>query len=160
MLGTAAPVAAEAIHAITRQRLVSRIDAAIDEANAIPGVGGTRAWAIRRIRRGRIATVEINVVEVVLAIRIELAQTFEAAAGIPSFGRLQHGDPDAELGELPRPPLDELLLQRARQRLRRDVDGDDFRAHHEIAARIAIELGAMLVEQLPGTQCARGRELA
>ena len=34
----------------------------------------------------------------------------------------------------------------------RDVDGDDFGAHHQIPARIAIEGGAMLVEEPLGAQ--------
>ena len=50
--------------------------------------------------------------------------------------------------------------ERAGERGVGDVDGDDFGAHDELAARIAIELGAMLAQQLLGAQRARAGELA
>ena len=40
------------------------------------------------------------------------------------------------------------------------VDGDDFGTHHQFAARVTVEFGAMLVQEPLGAQRARAGDLA
>jgi hypothetical protein len=124
------------------------VDAAIDKAHA--GVSGVRlccrVGAGHGAHRFR-AAIEIHVVVVVGASGIELAQAFQAAARAHPFRRLEDGDLHLQIAEFLRSPYPEQRLERERQSIVRDVDGHDFGAHHEIAARIAIELGAIFAQQ-------------
>ena len=141
---------------------VLRIDAAIDEADAAGSAAGDiRFTRSRREGRAVRRAVEIHVVVVVRAFGIELAQALEPArrADMPSGVCSTVIFNARSASSCVRNTRNRAFNAPAQRRVG-DVDGDDFRADDEIAARVAIELGAMRRQQPLDAKRARAAQLA